>query len=180
MKNRIFISALVIALFFGLILISNSNANEIAGTRITSQAGATLQEWVNSDQFKSFSCPAGSERSEGTDANWTAESNDDKWFVYCFEQRFINPINYPTVDTPTATTVVDVGQTTSETQTTQSASTITVPLSETQTAVMSIETITISETQTAVSSSELTQNWLIEIRKLLDYLLALISKLSKL
>jgi len=55
-----------------------------------------------------------------------------------------------------------------------------VPLSETQTAVMSIETITISETQTAVSSSELTQNWLIEIRKLLDYLLALISKLSKL
>lgn len=162
-------------------------ANEISGTRITSQQGISIQEWISSDLFKSFSCPLGSDRAEGSDSNWTATPLDDTWFIYCTEPRILIDTYKPFTDTATTTSVITptVIETTtavfspttnSNTGNTIQSSNTTAQL-DTQTASTQ-ETITVT-TITANDNSVMVSEWLVEIKRLINQLLALIARLTK-
>jgi len=160
-------------------------ANEISGTRITSQPGITQSQWEATDLFKLHTCPEGSGKGFGVNMNFTADRSDDTWFVYCdkieiivYPKPIIN-IETTTVITPTVietATAVSSSTTNSNTGNTIQSTNTTAQL-DTQTATTQ-DTKTVTTT-TAINNSVMVSEWKIEIKRLINQLLALIARLTK-
>ena len=186
MKNKT--KTIAIVLSAGL-LGSPALASEISGTRITSQRGITQSEWEATDLYKSHTCPDGAGRSVGVDMNFTVDRSDDTWFAYCNEREIIAVIPRPVIDTATAviTPVIPptVETTTVSTPSINSTNTNTItPTVETQTAQVDTQTAITQETKTVTTSgstynSVMVEEWYIEIKRLINQLLALIARLTK-
>ena len=161
-------------------------AAEISGTRITSERGITQSQWQATDLYKSHTCPDGAGKVIGVDMNFTADKNDDTWFIYCFE-RPISTIIKPVLDTPVITPQIETTTATTpvSTPSTNSTNTNTItPTVETKTAQIDIQTAITQETATVTTSnisnnSVMVQEWYIEIKRLINQLLALIARLTK-
>ena len=186
MKNKT--KTIAIVLSAGL-LGSPALASEISGTRITSERGITQSQWEATDLYKSHTCPDGAGKGMGVDLNWTSTSSDDTWFIYCDKMEVIAVIPRPIIDTATAviTPVIPpiVETTTVSTPSTNSTNTNTItPTVETQTAQVDTQTAITQETKTVTTSnisnnSVMVQEWYIEIKRLINQLLALIARISR-
>ena len=164
-------------------------ANEISGTRITSERGITQSQWEATDLYKSHTCPDGAGKGMGVDMNFTADRSDDTWFAYCDKREIIAVIPTPVIDTTTAiiTPVITptVDTKTVSTPSTNSTNTNTITSTvETQTAQIDTQTAITQETKTVTTSSStynsvMVQEWYIEIKRLINQLLALIARLNK-
>lgn len=164
-------------------------ATEISGTRITSERGITQSQWEATDLYKSHTCPDGAGKGVGVDMNFTADRNDDTWFVYCDKREIIAIIPRPVIDTATAviTPVIPptVETTTVSTPSINSTNTNTItPTVKTQTAQIDTQTAITQETKTVTTSSStnnsvMVSEWYIEIKRLINQLLALIARLTK-
>ncbi|NDB57278.1 hypothetical protein EB001_02330 [bacterium] len=160
-------------------------ANEISGTRITSQPGITQSQWEATETYKAHTCPEGSGKGIGVDMNFTADRSDDTWFAYCVERQII-VYPKPIIDTQTTTvitpTVIETGTAVSSPTTNSNTgntiqSTNTTAQLDTQTASTQ-ETTTVT-TITANDNSVMVSEWLVEIKRLINQLLALIARLTK-
>lgn len=164
-------------------------ATEISGTRITSERGITQSQWEATDLYKSHTCPDGAGKSIGIDMNFTTDRSDDTWFTYCYAREIITVIPTPVTDTTTAviTPVIPptVNTQTVSTPSTNSTNTNTItPTVETETAQIDTQTAITQETTTITTSSSaynsvMVQEWYIEIKRLINQLLALIARLTK-
>lgn len=179
MKNKT--KTIAIALSAGL-LTSPAFASEISGSRITSVPGMPQSQWIESDVYKSFTCPEGSGRSEGVDMNYTTTRADDTFFVYCSTREII--VSTVISETPIST-VTPVSDNVVSPNPVPSLITTETTTSTTQTglSVIDTQTATIQDTSTAAtissSSVDVTTSWVIEIRKLIEQLLALIARINR-
>jgi hypothetical protein len=147
-------------------------ATEISGTRITSQRGVSQAEWEATDLYKSHTCPNDAGKGIGVDMNFTADRSDDTWFVYCDKREVAIQIPIYKTDTPTA-----VSTTSSNTNTITTMAETSTVLVETKT-VTTQETATITTT-TSNNNSVMVQEWVIEIKRLINQLLALMARIKK-
>jgi hypothetical protein len=147
-------------------------ATEVSGTRITSQRGVSQAEWEATNLYKSHTCPDGTYKSVGVDLNFTADRSDGIWFAYCDKREVV--IQMPILKTDTPTAISTIPSNTNTITTTAETSTV---LVETKT-VTTQETATITTT-TSNNNSVMVQEWVIEIKRLINQLLALMARIKK-